>query len=251
MRTLSILMMLLSVVTTVYGASPATDYDILARKEKMFYDAREWPGASAMLTLMIDERPQQSNLYGRAIVAQSLMNDTVGAMSLLDKAMKNKVPFDSVFSNVKKESFELGRSDLYETFLVRVKQTHPWLVRAIDNYLLDYYCFRRDGAKMVEFSKMMLEGLPDNTFFLNILAEGYLLEGETEKAVLAFRQVLYFNPADYNATLYLANYYYNRWQKTRSDNDHSNATKFLTRANKLKPTPFINQRLKQVQKPIK
>ncbi|MDE6266536.1 MAG: hypothetical protein K2M07_04195 [Muribaculaceae bacterium] len=238
--------MVLTAIACMQASTP-DDYDLLARKERMFYNAREWPGASAMLSLMIDERPAQPDLYGRAIVAQSLMNDTTGAIGLLDQAMKNKVPFDSVFSNVKTESFRLGRSDLYEDFLVRVKRTHPWLVRTIDNYLLDYYCFRRDGAKMVEYSRMMLEGLPDNTFFLTILAEGYLLEGETELAVLTFRQVLYFNPTDYNATLYLANYYFNRWERSGSVNDHQQALTFMSRADELKSTPFIEKRLERLR----
>lgn len=245
-RTLSLIIIFLTSVSPLLAGN---DYDILARKERMFYNAGEWPGASAMLSLMIDERPAQADLYGRAIVAQSLMDDTPGAVALLDKAMKNKVPFDSVFSDVKTESFKLGRSDLYENFLLQVKASHPWLLRTIDNYLLDYYCFRRDGAKMVEFSKIMLEGLPDNTTFLTILAEGYLLEGETEKALLTFRQVLYFNPADYNATLYLANHYFNRWEQTRTPADRQNALRFLTHANELKPTPFIRTRLEKLQGP--
>lgn len=247
MRTLALLLTLL-LMAPAASADDANSYNILAKKERMFYNAREWPGASAMLTLMIEQRPTSPGLYGRAIVAQSLMNDTTGAVSLLDLAMKNKVPFDSVFSNVKTESFALGRSDLYENFLIRVKSTHPWLLRTIDSYLLDYYCFRRDGAKMVEFSNIMLKGLPDNTDFLSILAEGYLLKGEIEKAMLTFRQVLYYNPSDYSATLYLANYYFDRWQKTTSDSDRHQALAFLNQAYELKPTPFIRSRLDTIGK---
>lgn len=246
MRILSLIIAVM-IFTCGIHAAESSHYEALAKKERMFYNAREWPGASAMLTLMIAERPSQPDLYGRAIVVQSLMNDTTGAVDLLSAAMKNKVPFDSVFCNVKKESFELGRSELYEKFLVQVKESHPWLIRTVDGYLLDYYCFRRDGTKMVEFSKIMLEGLPDNTVFLSILAQGYLLEGATEKGILTYRQLLHYNPTDYQATLYLANYYYDRWETTRSDYDFNQAQQFLTRANELKPTPFIRQRLNSLE----
>ncbi|MDE7154631.1 MAG: hypothetical protein K2O00_09370 [Muribaculaceae bacterium] len=248
MRTLLLLLSLLLTVPATL-ADESNDYNMLAKKEQMFYNAREWRGAAAMLSLMIEQRPTLPRLYARAIISSAMTDDSAAAVALLDLAMKNKVPFDSVFTNVKTESFTLGRSDLYENFLIDVKDTHPWLLRTIDNYLLDYYCFRRDGAKMVEFSKIMLEGLPDNTDFLSILAEGYLLKGETEKAMLTFRQVLYFNPSDYNATLYLANYYFNRWVQTLNADDQRNAHRFLTHANELKPTPFVTARLNQLTAP--
>ena len=245
MRTILLLLSLMLALPCAVAGND-DNYALLAKKERMFYNAREWPGAHAMLLMMIDEKPRSADLYGRDIVVQSLMNDTLGAVESLDKAMANHVPFDSVFFHIKETSFSLGRSELYERFLVRVKDSHAWLARTIDNYLLEYYCFRRNGGKMVEFSKIMLAGRPDNVNFLTILAEGYLLEGETENSMLAYRQVLHFSPENYQALLYLGNYHFNRWMTTAVADDAEQARKFLSRAYEVKPSPYVKLRLEQL-----
>ncbi len=175
-----------------------TDYDVLKLKADRFFDQKEWVSSSAMYELMLDQRPTVASTYGKAIVSAAMRGDTVGELALMKKAIANYVPFDSVFSQVKTVSFSQGQGALYEDFLLRVQRTEPWLARGIDYHLMNYYIFRRDGAKMVEYSEEMLRGLPNDGKFLSILAEGQMLIGDTEKAMATYNQILLLYPSDYD-----------------------------------------------------
>lgn len=222
----------------------AADFQTLSLKARRFFDQKEWASASAMYSLMLEERPADCSIYGQAIVAAEAMADTVEAISLLDKSIACHIPFDSIFERVKTESFGIGRADIYEEFLISAKSHAPWLTRSVDHALMQYYTFRCDGARMVEYSTIMLRGLPDSIDFLSVLARGYLLDGKTPQAVETYRHILELDPDNYQALLYLGNYF----AEKAADNSEARtaAREYLTRARATRPAPYIDSLLRKL-----
>ena len=216
----------------------AADFQTLALKARRFFDQKEWASASAMYSLMLDERPADSAIYGPAIVAAEAQADTAQAIALLDKSIDCHIPFDTIFQGVRSESFAIGRADIYEQFLLSAKSHAPWLTRSVDHALMRYYAFRCDGSRMVEYATIMLRGLPDSIDFLSILASGYLLDGQTSKAIDTYRHILTIDHDNYNALLYLGNYYFS--QAGTSPQAQSAAREYLSRARAIRQAPYID-----------
>ncbi len=234
------LLFLITVVLNVSVISAQTPYSRLEVKADRFFDQKEWAQAAATYYQMLDIRPDVAATYGKAIVANAVRGDTLAEMDLMVKALNAKIPFDSVLSRVRSTSFHLGKSNLYGDFLLRVKDAYPWMRRPIDNYLLRYYIYRHDGAKMVEYSKMMLQGDPDNTAFLMSLAQGAMLCGDFREGVRAYEAILAVAPDDYDSLLALGNYYHMEGNPTK-------AAAYLGRANTIHPTPHVTVLLRGME----
>lgn len=225
-----------TVMSSVIGQTP---YARLELKADRYFDQKEWAQAAATYYQMLEQRPEVAATYGKAIVANAVRGDTVAEMALMMKALDAKIPFDSVLSRVKSTSFSLGKSNLYGDFLLRVKDAYPWMRRPIDNYLLKYYIYRHDGAKMMEYSRLMLQGAPDNTGFLKSLAQGAMLCGEFSQGVETYGRILEVAPDDYDALLALGNYYYICNSSDPSEADAARAVDYLSRAEAIRPTPHV------------
>ena len=225
--------------------SLATDYSQLELKASRFYSQQEWASASAMYGLMIDRRPDVPSTYGRAIVASAMQGAPVAdRMTLLSRSIEARIPLDSIFAVICTNAFDLGKACVYEDFLINVKQQYPWMTRTIDNYLLQYYTFRSDGQKMIEYSRIMLDGMPHNTLFLSSLAQGYLLDGQYSEAMATYKTLLEYTPHNYTALLYLGNYYSDMAHNRHSDTEaRLLARQYLSEANRLHPTPYVTRLL--------
>lgn len=222
----------------------AADYDALRVKADRFFAQREWPSAAAMLDLMLDKRPDVASTYGRAIVVAALRGDTVAEMELMNRSIINYVPFDSTFAAVRSVSFSLGKTNLYEDFLLRTKTSEPWLSRTVDAYLMRYYAFRRNPAKMVEYSRIMLRGMSDNVDFMSTLALGLMLGGDPSLAIGVYERILQVDPDNYDALLAVGNYNYICWSGNGADTDALlRAFSALSRAQSLKSTPYVAETL--------
>lgn len=219
------------------AAVAVNPYPQLQDKADRFFKYREWASACAMYDLMLEERPDVPSTYGQAIVACAMRQDKEAQQRLMDKALDNHIPFDSVFSQVRQWSYHLGIARLYEDFLKDTRATHPWMRRTIDAQLLRYYSFRRDGEEMVLYSRRMLDGAPDNVEFLMTLAGGQLLTGQSADGIATLRHILTINPDHYRALVVLGNWYA---QHPASAPDGSGlALDYLRHAFRIKPTPYV------------
>lgn len=214
------------------SAQAQLTYEQASIRAERFFGFREWASASALYNYMLQHEPKQVDTYGHAIVAQEMLNDTIQSMELLKRAMAYKIPLDSVLSSVKKYSFEVGKSEMYEKFMLQSARANPWLSRPLDSQLLKYYAFRNDGPKMIEYSKAMLNGAPNDIRFLSSLAKGYMLTGATNDAIATWNRILEINPDEYHTLLCLANYYYVAGDKAKS-------IPLFIRAQALNPTPYV------------
>lgn len=232
-------------------AASATDYEALRVKADRFFEQKEWPSAAAMLDLMLDKHPDVASTYGRAIVVAALRGDTVAEMELMNRSIVNYVPFDSTFAAVRSVSFSLGKTNLYEDFLLRTKMSEPWLARTVDAYLMRYYAFRCNPAKMVEYSRLMLKGMPDNVDFLSTLARGLMLDGNAGGAIDTYQRILDIDPGNYDALLEIGNYNYMCWRENKSDRVAlSRARAALSQAQTIRATPYVSETLDDIDRAI-
>lgn len=222
------------------------DYNKISLKAQRFYNQKEWASALAMYQLMLEEKPEQSDIYGKAIVAASEVRDSAEVLRLTDEALKYHIPFDSIFERVRIETFALGLTDLYEKYLIGIGDNYAWMKRAIDGYLTEYYVFRKDGRKIIEYSKIMLEGIPDSEKYLLILAQGYLLTDQTNKALETYKYLLGCAPDNFTALLYLGNYYFDIYKSESTQESYELAKKYLGKAYSVKPTPYVGARIKEL-----
>lgn len=240
MRLSNLLSWSVTILLTVVFSQPllAADkpsYDALAAKADRFYQHEEWASAAALYKLMIEARPAEASLYGRAIVTEAMREKPQEEIVLFRKALANHVPFDSVFASVERESFGLGQTDLYERFMENVKSSEPWLKRTVNGYLLRYFSYRHNPDGMIEYSKMLLQGAPDNQSFLYTLAQGYLLKGDFKEAMDTYSRIVSLDPNSYESLLYLGNYY----ASSSAPGSRQLAQQYLSRADSLRSTPYL------------
>ena len=231
-------LLLVTIVSTILAATQAfaTDYRLTEAKADRFFDNREWASAQALYGLMLDQTSGGAATYSRAIVASAMMGDTVSTSDLLAQAMSHGVKVDSLFEAVRTTAFEVNAPMVYESFMLTAQRDCPWLARAIDGQLLDYYLFRDNGEKVVVFANKMLAGLPESTYFLGCLARGHALQGDFETAVAVWKRILGIDPDNYDTLLNLGNYLI-------ISGDEADAESYLKRADKIKPTPYVTERL--------
>lgn len=231
-----------------FAVSP---YPQLELKANRFFNQKEWAQAAATYDLMLDEKPGIPATYGKAIVAGTMAGDSTSAVRLFNVATDHHIPFDSIFSHVRNTSFELGRTDLYEHFLLSIKEQYPWMRRTINSYLLRYYAFRRDGANMVKYADIMLQGAPDNIDFMTTKAEGQMLIGAAPDAINTYRKIIDIHPGNYPTLLELGNWYAIQAEKSilADSTSAKEASDYLLRAYKIKPTPHVEATLNRLGYP--
>lgn len=206
----------------------------LRAKADRFFRNDEWLNASASYLLLLDRSPRDVDLYGHAIVCGVMARDTIGAMELIQESMQNDVPFDSVLASVSRISMLAGSSDLYEKILYECRSRFPWMSRNIDLQLLRYYHFRNNGPEIIRYARIMLAGMPDDIGFRHMLADGYMLDGQTGAAAAVWHRILAENPEDYDALLSLGNLYVNTGRVDEG-------LPLLSRAYAIRPTPYVRQ----------
>lgn len=229
---------LIVIASAIASAASSTPYDQLAVKAARFFSYGEWPSAAAIYSLMLEQRTDSVGVFGRAIVAEGMSGNRERQIQLLTQALNAHQPIDSVLTATEQASFAIGQTSLYENFLLTVKENEPWLSRVVDGYLLRYYSFRDNGPGIVAMSEIMLAGLPDDERFLYSLARGKLLCGDLPAAIDTYRRIVSLNPEAYDALLYLGNYY------ASDGNDPLQAIDFLSRALKIRFTPYVDKKLK-------
>lgn len=225
--------------------SLASDYEALAVKARRMFHYREWASAGALYSLMLAERPQVTDSYGHAIVAAGMIDDPAQQLRLTDMGLRSQVPVDSLFRSVERTSFSVGQTSLYEKYLLLVKQAEPWLARSIDSYLLKYYVYRRDAAGMIEYSRIMLGPVPDRKEFLYTLAQGYLLDGQTDNAIGIYTRIVELYPQSLEALLYLGNYYSS--YASSDTQARAQALTYLRRARDIAATPYLEATIARLE----
>lgn len=232
-----LLPLLLLIVLT--AAAPADRYLSVSERAGRSFEWHEWNSAAALYEQLLDMRPDSSRVYSRTIVAYELSGDTAAGPVLVERAMAHGIGFASLIADVRATSFSVGAGDNYAAFLLRLQHEMPWMARAIDHQLLDYYTFRRDGAMMVKYSQVMLAGLPASVEYLSLLAEGYLLDDQGELAAATWKKILGIAPDDYSALLNLGIY-------SKLHGDAAQATDCLQKAYVIHPTPYVEVLLKEL-----
>ena len=221
------------------NAGDATGYATTAAKAERFFANAEWPSACAMYILMLEERPECPTTYSAAVVANTMAGDTVQALALVPRAMSHGIAVDSLLSGVRSRSFSIGRGDIYEHFLLDIKSHYPWLARVADNCLMQYYAFRQNGPMLIRYARLMLDGMPENRRFKRMLARGLMLDGRTTEAVATWTDIIGAHPDDYDTLLDLGNYY-------DATGDANRAVHYLTRAEDIRPTPYVARRINDI-----
>jgi len=219
-------------LTASPAASAASDAASLGLKAQRYFDQREWSSATAIYSLLIEQCPDSAGLYGRAITAAGMRGAEAEQQQFLRRALKERVPVDSVFSSVEHSCFALGRARLFEDFLILSARSEPWLSRKIDALLLDYYTFRRNGSAMVEYADKMLAGMPDSEFYILRRAEGLLIMGRREEARADFARAAAANPRCLTALLFLG-------EMAVEDKNPAAARGFLRSSAAIDPAPAL------------
>lgn len=236
--------LLTGIMTMVMLTATALEYSQLESRAKRAFAHEEWASAGAIYAMMIAEQPQLTDNYGKAIVAAGMLADSAQQITLTNKAFDSLVPIDSLFKAVETTSFAVSQTSLYERYLLYVKSQSPWLSRIIDDYLLRYYTFRRNGNGMIDYSLIMLQGAPNHIPFMYTLAQGYLLTGHTDKALATYKTILELDGEQLEALLYLANYYYEF--RRNDDTAAALSLNYFRRAHSISSTPFVAAKISEL-----
>ena len=214
------------------AAAAAAGYDRLAERASRSFQWEEWSSAAAMYELMLKERPDSLSSYARAITANQMVGDSAATVELVERAMSHGIGLSAVLEAVRLTDFSIGQGDRYGTYLHHLRNSIPWMSRALDNELLGYYTFRNDGPMMVKYANIMLAGLPDSVEYLALIANGQLLAGQPAEAAATWKKILEIDPDNFPTLVLLGNYYLQQGNETEGKT-------LLSKAQSVKQTPYI------------
>ncbi len=231
--TLRILLLMFFAIPAMQTAMAVSSYATLEARALRFFTHSEWAPAAACFDLMLDERPEVAQTYGRAIVANGAIGHSDAQLALMQKALDNHIPFDSIFSEVRSCAYSIGKAEEFEKFLKLNRNASPWMTRQIDTQLLRYYRFRANGAEMIELSRKLLAGAPENIEFLSALAKGYMLTGQFTEGIDTYLIINNLDRNNLTALLALGNWY------LENPVDGVDGKAFLRQAYLIRPTPYL------------
>lgn len=230
-RLFSLIVVTVAAFMSSWAAKPDSAYTAAIDKARMYVTNDQWANATALYMQIVDKYHDDPRDYAMVMIAMYMTGDTT-AVTYLERAAAYLVKPEDIFDQVRAESFALGRPDIYERMLTDARAEYPWLARIVDRELLSYYDFRNDGPRIVRYASIMLDGLPESVYYRRQLARGYMLCGDTSRAVRLWEDILTAEPDNYDTLLDLANYYVSVDKLDR-------ALPYLIRAYELRPTPYV------------
>lgn len=235
------LCLLITLFSFVSEANEPSKYEDLMTKAKRFADWKEWRSAAAMYQLAAKQDPSATEAYAPALIIYGMLDETDEVKELLTTALRSGIPPDSLFDATRSAAVKLAHLNRYEQFLLTARRSVPYLTRTINDRLLDYYAFRNDGAKMVEYAELMLTSDMPAKYqvpYLTRAAMGYIDMGRTTEAIHYFKQILDIDTKNLNALLYLGNFY-------AQSGDMNTALPYLTRAQEIRPSLYLAKLIEQ------
>ena len=223
-------------ILCTYAAAAAGETDALRTKAARYVAQGEWLNASAIYWLILDQAPDDTDIYADAMISNTLAGDTTAAISLVHNAMDNLVNADTLFSRIRTRAFTLGHPNIYQDLLVRTRDHFPWMTRIVDRSLLEYYDYRNDGPQMVAYADKMLQGFPENVTYLRVKARGTLLCGDGDGAADIWRHILDLAPDNYDTLVDIAAYLVTCGYRDA-------ATPYIRRAVAIRSTPYLQSLL--------
>lgn len=179
-----------------------------------------------------------------ALALYGLKGDEEKQIQLVELSQQKGIALNNLFENVKTEAFRLGKPDIYENLLLKIKEKQPWLKRSINLQLIKYYDSRNNAPKMISISDSLLTVNPDDIYTLSIKARGHILLSEIEPGVSAYRQILELDKDNMEALLNIGIVRYNEVKQKQLPLDSPTAAEArscLQQAYSQKPTQFLKR----------
>ena len=247
MRKIALLLLACLSVSVIYAQKP--DYNTVKTKADRYFKYEDWRSALAMYELLLAQDATDSETYARGIVVSGIIKENDLQKSFLERAEKNVIPYDTLFVKVKYNSLKLGEPYVYTDFMLRVRDSKPWLERMVNIRLLDFFLFRNDADNIIKIAEALLKDTQKNVQFLGALAEGYILKADFEKSAGCYKKILLIDKDNYDAVVNLGNYY-DSFPKAENDSvslkNSANALSCFRKAMELKPTPYIEKRVEEL-----
>lgn len=230
---------LLPLALLACAASAAVIDDPALDKARRAYEYGEWASAAALYGVVSDRTPGLTEAYARRIVASEIIADTTSSVAVIEEAVNNETEVAELFHTIRINAFAAGHPEVFTDVLTRARKNLPWLARPCDAALLEYYKFRNNPAETEAYAKNLLAGLPDDTGYLTILAESYMLQGKDKEALEVYARILETAPADFDTLVALGSYWLDA-------GDNEKAREYLARAAEINPTPALKKILRKL-----
>ncbi|MDE6277591.1 MAG: hypothetical protein K2M06_05735 [Muribaculaceae bacterium] len=236
---LSLLLCLLCAAASATAATPKDD--ALLEKAARAYSNREWASATALYGVFCDRSPGHPEAYARRVVASEIISDTISSVDAIEEALNAEVEPAAFFDLIRSEAFAAARPMLVPQVLMRAKARMPWMGRPIDAALLRFYSFRNDAEATQKYAESLLNGLPDDTEYLSMLAGSLLAQGKDREAVEIYERILQKDPQNFDALIILGNYSIDEGQTDKG-------LQYLRKALQIKPTPALRKSIESISK---
>lgn len=199
---------LLSILLSVTSLVAQEDTESLRRQGNLHFRNSEWHQALQIYEKLLIKVKNDSQLYTDAVIASFHLENNPNLLYYTELARTNRVSIDTLFDQVKEKSRQIGKSHIYEYFLIFVGKEYTALKPDVNRRLMIFYKFRNNNARLVAVVREMLIEDPENLWLKKTLAEALYASGSDEEAVELYKNILTGHPDDTDALLFLGIYYY-------------------------------------------
>lgn len=222
------LLLLLCTLLSALPMAASDSYELMSRKAAQYAEWGDLRQALGEYAKMRRAEPDSVEPYAAPMVICSVLGEPASVQAILDSALNAGLPARPLLAACRADAVRLAHLDHYENILLLAQadtRTEPTAVPL----LLEYYAFRRDGAKTVQYADLLLRSRPNDVRLLTARAMGYIDMQSDAEAMQAFRDVLTADPQNLEALLYLGNYLYARGETAQ-------AVPYLRQARALRPS---------------
>ncbi len=242
-RALKVFFFVMGAAVLPLSANANGGYEKLKIKAERFYSYGEWESASAAYELILMQKFDDVDAYSRAITVKGILGRSDEQIAVVEQSQKNGISMMDIFKSVRMLSYSLGKPKIYESLLLIMKEKQPWMRRSINVMLAEYYSQRNNAPKMVAYADTLLSTRADDLFALRIKSRGQMLRDDYVSSVSTNDRIIALEPTDIEAYLNNGVYFFNMWKAAGMASDKSRAIHYLSKAYKLRNTPYLKDRL--------
>lgn len=206
----SVLISMMSLIMSFFVcqlSAQSIDVSLLKKSEEAF-KAQRWKSAGTLYELLLKDSVNYTPHMAYALLANELAADTVSLQRADMIYIANMSRLDSLLSDFSKLCVRLHHFDVYEESVDRIRRHMPDKNQKLLTGMIKYRLFLRDAENAVRLAQLAREEDPDNLMWLRFEAQAWQMGGELEQALSIYRQILQKDPSDFDALVFIGNYYY-------------------------------------------
>lgn len=185
------------------------DSRLLQRADEAF-NTEKWKSANTLYDLLLKDSTDYTPSVPKAVFSGMMAADSVSLLRVDYQIEKHKVRTDSLLEDLSRLCISRRSFDVYEDLLRRMRTGLPDKYTEYTFNILHYRFLLRQPDDILRIIAEEEEREPTNMVWQHYKAKAFQMQGEMNAALEVYKEIYHKDPFDYEAVVFIGNYYYLR-----------------------------------------